>query len=428
MQPNILFITCHDLGQHLGCYGQRSVRSESLDRLAGQGVLFENSFCTAPQCSPSRAALHTGRHAHSVGVLGLAHHPFNWHLKPDQMHLARRLQAAGYHTTLLGVQHVTSDRQAAGLGYDETFPVAPAPEIARTAQNILKAQAKVEQPFYLEVGFFEPHRPYNWGGAHPDDEQGVTLPGYIPPGSEAMADFAALQGMIHRMEQAVGVIMATLEENNLSDNTLVVFVTDHGLAMPRAKCTMYDPGISTTLLMRWPAGGVCGGRRYTELISHVDVVPTVLEAIGLPVPNDLHGRSFWPLLQGRPYQPNREIFTEKTFHTAYEPLRAIRTQNHKLILNLEVGLRFDVPGDVCQSPIYPLILDRLVGERPTLELYDLNEDPEEQVNLAGRPEVTEVEQALLGRLRQWMAETDDPLLLGPPASPFYQASRKLMDR
>ncbi len=131
-----MFITCHDLGQHLGCccYGRGTVHTPALNKLAAQGVLFENSFCTSPQCSPSRAALHTGRHAHSVGMLGLAHHPFGWRLNRDEQHMAQRLRAAGYETALCGVQHLTSTREVAELGYqvyDKADPVVPAQQHSR---------------------------------------------------------------------------------------------------------------------------------------------------------------------------------------------------------------------------------------------------------------------------------------------------------
>jgi arylsulfatase A-like enzyme len=343
------------------------------------------------------------------------------------MHAARRLREAGYETTLIGVQHVTHRQKTQALGYDHISPIEPAPRLAETARKFFANRVRPDTPFYLEIGFFEPHRPYNWGDTTPDKSKGVNLPPYIPNAPESDTDFAALQGMIRSMDEAVGVILAALAKAGLAEDTLVVFTTDHGLAMPRAKCTLYDPGISTALLVRWPAQGISGGRRYAELISHVDILPTLLEAVGLPVPGNLHGQSFWPLLQGRPYEPNQEVFAEKSYHTAYEPMRAIRTQRHKVILNFEVGLKFDVPGDICQSPIYPLIIDQLIGERDYIELYDLENDPTETVNLAGRPEVAGLEQTLLRRLRQWMAQTNDPLLHGSLVSPFYEAAMELLN-
>jgi hypothetical protein len=119
-KPNLIFIDCHDLGRHLGCYGRTAVPSPSLDGLAANGVQFDNAFCTAPQCSPSRAALYTGRHAHDVGMLGLAHPPFDWKLHEDVRYLASYLQEAGWRTHHVGVQHVIRDtpENVRSLGFD----------------------------------------------------------------------------------------------------------------------------------------------------------------------------------------------------------------------------------------------------------------------------------------------------------------------
>ena len=278
--------------------------------------------------------------------------------------------------------------------------------------------SSLDQPFYLEVGFEEPHRPYDFGGARPDTERGVAVPPYLPDTSESREDLAAFQGAIRQMDAAVGRILAALDELGLAERTLVVFVTDHGAAMPRAKCTLYDPGIEVALLMRWPAQGLAGGRVVEELISNVDVAPTLLEALGLDQLPTMHGVSCWPLLRGRDYSPREEIFAEKTYHTQYEPMRAVRTDRHKLIANLEVGLRFDVPGDILASPIYPLMIPRQLGTRPPIELYDLATDPWEEVNLAEMPELVGLRAELTGRLLRWMEETDDPLLHGPVISPY----------
>ncbi len=155
----------------------------------------------------------------------------------------------------------------------------------------------------------------------------------------------------------------------------VVFATDHGIAMPRAKATLYDPGLETALLMRWPEGGLAGAQRLDTTLSNVDVTPTLLEGLGLPVPDALQGRSFWPLLRGQPFAAGGEIFAEKTYHTHYEPMRGVRTASHKLIVNLEVDQAVDVPTDVQLSPIYPLMLSDFARVRPTVELYDLASDP-----------------------------------------------------
>jgi arylsulfatase A-like enzyme len=420
-RPNIVLITAHDLGQHLGCYGRRGVPSPHLDALAKQGVLFEWSFCTAPQCSPSRSALHTGRHAHSNGMLGLAHDTFAWRMHPGEKHMAQRLREAGYATALFGVQHLVSREEAPTLGYDSLYPLKPAAELSAAAAAWLAEPHA--QPFYLEVGFFEPHRPYDYGGVKPTRASGVFMPPYIPETPEAQAEFAALQGAIGALDAGVGVILQALDDQHLTDNTWVIFVTDHGIAMPRAKCTCYEPGIETALIMRWPNGGVNGGRRCGELVSHVDLVPTMLDALALDIPAHLHGRSYWPLLQGAAdYVPNHEIYAEKTFHTAYEPMRCIRTATYKLIVNLDQDIAVNVPSDIRHSPIYPQMLHQITPHRPYVELYDLVADPKEQHNLSGDAKMADIERDLKQRLLAWMEATDDPILQGPVPSPYYRAA------
>src|SRR5207237_1328138 len=140
-----------------------------------------------------------------------------------------------------------------------------------------------------------------------------SIPPYLPNCTESHQDFAAFQGAIRQMDSGVGRILSALDELELAQQTLVVFVTDHGAAMPRAKCTLYDPGIAVALLMRLPAAQVDGGRVIPALISNVLVTPTLVEAVGMPIPSNLHGRSFWPLLQGGDYVPRQEVFAEKTY-------------------------------------------------------------------------------------------------------------------
>lgn len=385
--------------------------SPALDALAAGGTRFDKSFCTAPQCSPSRAALHTGRYPHSTGVLGLAHQPFGWRIDPRERHLAHILRDMGYRTSLIGMQHLVERGSELELGYQQVTPVQPAYDEADVAIAQLRELNGSEQPFYLEVGFEEPHRPYDFGGAAPDSSRGVAVPPYLPDTSASHEDFAALQGAIRQMDTAVGRILTEVDSQ-----ALVVFVTDHGLAMPRAKCTLYDPGIEVALLVRGP--GIGAGRVVSELISNVDVAPTLLEALRLPSEPSMHGQSFWPLLQGLDYVPRTAVFAEKTYHSAYEPMRAIRTESHKLIGNLEVGPRFDVAGDIITSPIYPQMIPRLLGTRPPLELYDLQADPWEETNLADLPEMATLQASLRQRLLRWMEETDDPLLRGPVTSPY----------
>jgi N-sulfoglucosamine sulfohydrolase len=134
-RPNIVQITCHDLGRHLGCYGIETVHTPTLDRLAAEGVRFAHSFCTSPGCSPSRAAMATGRYPHANGVMGLAHAHFGWELAPGERHIAGLLAEGGYHTVLFGLQHVTYHPEK--LGFREIFKDRPADGVAENIEQWL---------------------------------------------------------------------------------------------------------------------------------------------------------------------------------------------------------------------------------------------------------------------------------------------------
>ncbi|MCX7600054.1 MAG: sulfatase, partial [Armatimonadetes bacterium] len=334
--------TCHDLGQHLGCYGAATVNSPNLDRLAGEGVRFSSSFCVAPSCSPSRAAIATGRYPHSNGVMGLCHGNFAWDLHPAERHLAGILAEAGYRTVLAGVQHET--RRPHDMGWQEVLGGRHAGEVAEGAARWLRQTGCRSQPFYAQIGFFEPHRMFHTFGPDPDHSRGVTVPPWLVDEPSAREEFAGYQGAIRTMDSAVGQVLAALDDLGLRDNTMVIFTTDHGMPFPRAKCSLYDPGISVALIIRWPSRGWAGGRVFAEMISNVDYLPTILDAVGVPIPENVQGRSFAPLLDGREYVPRTEIFAEMTYHDYFDPRRCIRTRTHKLIANFSTAYFFMDPS------------------------------------------------------------------------------------
>lgn len=446
-RPNILLLHCHDLGRFLGCYGRRTVHTPHLDALAADGVLFEQAFCTAPQCSPARASIFTGRYPHSAGVMGLTHQNFAWDLLPDERHLAQQLHENGYTTSLLGVQHEslasrTPEQMAARLGFDRAVPAVEGTDVPDRAEAVATAACAeldrlvgIDQPFYLQLGFVEPHRlpvrrreePGYTGfiGDHidPDDSLGIEVPDYIvDEGESTRTELAELQGAVRYLDEAVGRVLAGLDQRNLTENTLVIFTTDHGLALPRAKCTLYDPGLEVAWIMRAPTLGWTGGVRRSELVSHLDLVPTVLEVLGVDPCARLHGESLRPLLDAVASHTagHDAIYGEMTYHDYYDPRRCVRTRTHKLIVNFTAA-----PGFMDSSQSWrPRTMSRspVRSFHPAVELYDLMADPQEEQNLAEEPEHASARDALLARLHGWMRETADPLLDGAVTSPLHRVS------
>ncbi len=281
-----------------------------------------------------------------------------------------------------------------------------------TAFEKVLAAAETGQRLYLEINFDETHRPYPSAG--PADP-GLVVPGYLPPGAEAIEEMTALQKAISAMDTAAGRVVTALNKAGRARDALVLFTTDHGLAMPRAKCTLYDPGLEVALIACWPDGGAGGGAIHPGLVSNLDVLPTLLEAAGIEIPKEIQGRS---LLSGR---GRDAIFAEKTFHSYYDPMRCIRTDRYKYIRNFESAFAVEVPADIQVGPIFRANPHLYSTDRPgVVELYDLASDPLEQRNIAGHGDLASVERELSDRLWTWMRETGDPLLKGPVASPWYR--------
>ena len=428
-KPNVLLIHCHDLGRYLGCYGA-DVETPRIDELADDGALFENHFVTAPQCSPSRGSLMTGRHPHVNGLMGLAHG--DWELHEDERILPQYLHDAGYETHLFGLQHISQDTDR--LGYDHAhsegnlYPgVSPAVHQANRARNVADVvstfleKRAFDAPFFASVGFFELHRVEEEHGrfgfdadyyATDDPDEIRPLP-YLPDRRGIRLDLAEMRGMVYAVDEAMGTILDCLADTGLEEETLVVFTTEHGIAFPRAKGCPYDAGIEAALLVRCP-GIADDGTRYDELLSNVDVLPTLLECVGAERPAGLDGRSFHPLLAGEEYDERERVFAEMTWHDMYNPFRAIRTDRYKYVRNFWHLPKVYLTADIFASESGREVRERYsVPPRPYEELYDLRDDPQEDANVAKEPRYQDVRIDLSRRLFEWMEATDDPLLDGP---------------
>lgn len=394
---DVVVVTTHDIGRHLHCYGAVDVETPNLDAFAASGIRFASAFCTAPQCSPSRASLASGLYPHNNGVMGLAHHGFDWELQAP--HAAATFAGAGFEPHLFGSQHVTLHPERLGFAAIHGEPDE------RDLAELFASPSRL----YVEINLSETHRPYPPVPA----DASAAVPAFLGDTPEARHEFAALDHAMALMDAAVGRILTALDAAGRAEGAAIVFTTDHGVAMPRAKCTLYDPGLEIALLMRLP-GAVRGVR--DDLVSNIDVLPTLLDVTGVAAPATLQGRSL--LKQGA----SREaIFAEKTFHSYYDPMRCIRTRRHKLIRNFETAFLVEVPGDIQAGPIFRADPTRYSTDRPAVvELYDLQSDPLEQRNLAGSEDGSAVQQQLSAELWRWMRETDDPLLQGPVPSPRYR--------
>jgi len=414
-RPDIVFLHCHDLGRHLALYGEAGPCAPALERLAREGVLFEQLYSTSTLCTPSRGLIQTGLYPHQIGLFGLCNRA-GWDLALGVRCIPHYLGEAGYRTTLVGLQHETRDWRR--LGYSERVPLpsphpAPADEVAQQAAELIASlpPRETRRPVYLNIGIFEPHRHDYWDQYPSDDPDKLRVPAFLPDTPAVRADLARYEGLIRAMDRAVGRILAALDRAGMERDTLVIFTTDHGIAFPGAKTNLYDAGIGVTGMMRWPAH-VVGGRRLGDLFSHVDWLPTLLEIVGLPIPEQLEGCSFWPALrEGKP-GPRDHVFAEGTYQTGYNPARCIRTREYKLIRNYHSGVsRWRSSTEDRYNGI--LGVEDYAPEtwktRPLWELYALASDQWERRNLVDDPAYAGIRDHLWEQLAAWLRRTRDPV-------------------
>lgn len=414
MKPNVVYLHSHDTGRYVQPYGY-PVPTPNIQHLADQGVLFRQAFCAAPVCSGSRAALLTGQCTHATGMLGLAHRGYR--LRHPERHMVNVLREAGYWSGLVGEQHVSADPH--DLGYDHVVDLdtTRVSEVAPAATKLIAQRAEEHAPFFLSVGFFETHREF----FEPSSIRDVLYsrpPENVLDNAQTRRDMASFRASARSLDQGVGTVLNALEESRLADNTLVFMTTDHGLAFPDAKCTLYDRGIGVLLLMRGP-GGFERGRVSDALVSHLDLYPTICDVLGLEHPSWLEGKSLLPLVRGDVTEVHDEIFAEVTYHAAYEPQRAVRTTRYKYMHRYDDHHPGRVLANLDDSLTKDVLLEAGWGEvdPPREALFDLWLDPSEGNNRIDDPALTEVAKDMRRRLHDWMVRTEDPLLYGavPPA-------------
>lgn len=410
--PNILYIHSHDTGRLVQPYGYQ-VPTPNLQLLADQGVLFQQAFCAAPTCSGSRASLLTGLYPHNNGMLGLAHR--GWSLNNYGQHWLHSLRRGGYRSILVGVEHISAD--PAVIGYDEVVDVESdhAEDVAPRAIEALR-KVCANSPWFLSVGFSETHRKFFSPTSLRDVLYSVP-PANLPNTAATRADIAGFKTSARRLDHGIGAVLRGLHELGLADRTLVICTTDHGIAFPGAKATLYDRGLGVMLILRGP-GGFDGGRVIDAPVSHLDVFPTLCEVAGIEPPPWLQGISLLPLVRGEVDRLHDSIYAELTYHAAYEPQRAIRSERWKYIRRFD-----DFPTPVLANCDDGPSKDAMIAagwadeEMPREQLFDLGLDPQEGNNLVDSEKHAGIREALRERLDEWMLETRDPLSAGPVPAP-----------
>jgi N-sulfoglucosamine sulfohydrolase len=440
---NVLFITADDLGLNLGCYGERRFSTPNLDRLASSGVRFTTAYVAQASCSPSRSAMFTGLFPHTNGQYGLANTGFRLHEQFTNRTIPVFAQKAGYRTGIIGKLHVEPE---SSFPWNQRKPGNTTRQVATVAADAAEfIRNSGESPFFLMVNYSDPHAFRNekavGGWDFPPQIDGVPAKP-LPPGPETVFPWqqigeaqqqvrtAGYFNAIQRLDEGIGQLLKVLDDSGKAANTLILFVGDHGPPFARGKTTVYESGLRVPFFMRWP-GVTKAGHVSGRFVSTVDILPTILDAIGAPTPAGLHGESLRQALSGGKWR--EYLAAEFHCHGARPlyPRRAIRDLRYKLIHNLLAG-REKPPTGIDGDQAYPYSRQakydgtplrdafETFANPPEFELYDLDKDPIEFHNLAGQPGISAVEARMKKALLDWRTATGDPFLDGAFLERFWR--------
>ena len=431
-RPNILLFTADDLhAESLGAYGGRPDNlTPHLDAFAAESLLFSRAHVNVAICAPCRAVIATGRYSHRSGAMGFMP------AREDVPDIVTTLKAAGYHTGILGkVGHSTPKKSMKWDYYFDQNDLGNGrnPEIYyQRSQVFLKECQAANKPFYFMVNSHDPHRPYcnpaklTTGAAMPSrvyTPEDVTVPGFLPDLPGVRAELATYLNSTRRLDDTFGKVMQALKESGEADNTLVLFITDNGIAVPFAKCNTWFHSSRSPLLVRWPGVVKSGTRDDTHFVSVVDFFPTFLEATGVKGPSGLDGRSFLQLLSGQSQEGRDHVFTQidSKAGNAAVPMRCVQNANYGYIYNPfsdgKYWYRNNNEGLTMAAMIKAAQTDPAIKARVDLfryrvseEFYDLKSDPNCLHNLLNDASYVEPIKTLQNMLVAQMKRTNDPML------------------
>lgn len=441
---NILVVIADDLGKALGCYGDHTIHTPNIDSLASEGVVFDNAFASTASCSGSRSVIYTGLHTHENGQYGLNHYTHHF-MTFDHVETAPKLlRDHGYLTGIIGKIHVGPMSIYPWEVVDES-PTRDVNWVAGRAESFFKQAKDDGRPFFLTVGYMDPHRDNTRGGFGNGDEhvsaedpmysaENVIVPGYLSDIPEVREELAEYYRSIGRVDRGLGLIMKYLRENGFDEDTLVMFMSDNGPPFLNSKTTLYDAGIRLPFIVRQP--GITTTDLNRKFVSYIDIVPTLLDWADCQ-PGSLksdspprRGRSILPIMTKPSLDDDTEgtwnkVYGSHTFHeiTNYYPTRFIRTPHYKYHRNIAWKLDFPFSTDLYASLSWegmrnvdgPVKIGWRTLEayirRPAEELFDMQEDPREVKNVAQDPTYAEVLKEMRADMERWQRETKDPWLV-----------------
>lgn len=432
-RPNIVWIIVDDMSAHFSCYGETSIQTPNVDRLAAEGIRFSNAYVTAPVCSTCRSAFITGMYQTSIG----AHHHRSGRgdkkiTLPDHIRMIPELfQEAGYHTSITGWPNKGNRPGKTDYNFEWNADVYDGTDWS---------ERKDGQPFFCQIqtpggkrrgGTIEKARNFQQTcekvlGSSTDVSQ-VTLPPYYPNDPVILQDWAAYLDTCRYTDHLVGEVVERLKKEGVYDNTVLLFMTDHGLSHARGKQFLYDEGIHVPLVIKGPN---LHPAVRTDLVEHIDIGPLSLGLAGIQVPNHMEGRD----ILNSDYQPRSAVFSARDrCDETVEHLRSVRTHRFKYIRNylpqrpllqpcaykdkkdILVALRNANSAGTLNELQQRLLFSPTRTEE---ELYDLQKDPNELNNLAGQQAYSKQLKTMRQQLADWEERTQDHGRMPEPVEIF----------
>ncbi len=405
-KPNVLLIILEDWGPYLHCYGEKVMFTPNLDQLASEGTLYKNCFSSAPVCSVGRSTLMVGLSQYTTHT---EQHRTPGNQKRDLPSGAKSLpdifREAGYFTAL-------------GCGYSDKVDLNFNFDAKVSYQGKDWDKRETGQPFYAHLTLIQTHRAWPGDKKRPIDPNLVTLPQWYPDTPLTRKDWALGLETAQTSDRDIGDIVARLKKEGLYDNTIIIVTSDHGVALPRGKQFLYDEGLHIPLIIRWPAR-MKAGEVSEEMVSNLDIVPTLLDLAGLPKHDYLQGRS---LADENQKEPEFVFGGRDKMDDTHDASRTARSRKFRYISNLMPERPYcqfneykerSYPGLAVmnvlhlQGKLSPEQDAFMQDKKPEEELYDIGKDPGEVHNLAGNPEYADMLKHCREKLADWGKKVGD---------------------
>ena len=417
--PNVLWLDLEDLSPILSMYGDSTIETPHIDRLAREGVTFTNAYATVGVCAPSRASIITGMYTTAFGAHNMRITATNAYGPKYEVVPPAEVRCYPDLLREKGVYTICSKKT------DYQFRSSPFTwdQFDKNDEND-RYQFNYPQPFFKQMNFWETHESQIWDWCRQNvpiliDSSRVKTPPYLPNTPGTRMDWITQYNNLKFVDNKIGRILEALEKTGILENTIIIFTGDHGNGLPRSKRTVYESGVKVPMIIRLPNKRMAG-TRVDELASLMDLGPTILSMYGIPTPNNMHGRDL--LGAFRPATPRQHLFfSADRFDDQYDLIRAVSNGRFKYIRNFQpqkpqfANLAFRKKQQGVRDLYLLDSLQQLDAAaqtvmrktKPTEELFDIMNDPHELHNLAGDPRYQQVLQQLRLTLDRWMQDTRD---------------------